>query len=66
MDREEFLKLVPARQFFTQYCPGVKRYYHKLRGVDGNKMPLDFSADDKEAIKAGLKKLAQDLKGVKF
>jgi hypothetical protein len=63
---EEFFKLVPARQFFANYAPTVKRYYHKMRGIDGNKQPLTFTHDDREAMKQGLKKLSIDLKTVKF
>lgn len=66
MNREEFFKLVPARQFFTKYCTQVKRYYHKLNGIDGNKQPIDFSEQDKQAMQAAVKKLVQDLKKVKF
>lgn len=66
MKREDFFKLVPARQFFTAYAPQVKRYYHKMRGIDGNKMPIDFTEDDKRIMKEGVKQLAEDLKRVKF
>ena len=44
MSREEFFKIVPAKQFFTKYCPGITNYYHKLRGYDGNKKQIDFTA----------------------
>lgn len=66
MTKEEFFKVVPARQFFTQYAPQVKRYYHKLRGIDGNGKPLDFSAEDRKVMKAAVMKLAKELQDVKF
>lgn len=66
MTTEEFFKIVPARQFFNKYCPDVKRFYHKMRGIDGNKKALDFSADDKVKMKQAALRLAEDLKKVKF
>lgn len=66
MTREEFFKIVPARPFFNRYCPKVKRFYHKMRGIDGNKQPIDFSKEDKVMIKEGIKKLCADLKKAKF
>lgn len=66
MTRDEFFKLVPAAQFFPQYAPTVKRYYHKLRGTDGNKQPLDFSPEDIQDMNAGVKRLAADIKKMKF
>jgi hypothetical protein len=66
MTRDEFFKIVPARQFFTQYCPEIKRYYHKLSGIDGNKQPIDFTEQDKAIMKAAVNKLTGDLKKVKF
>lgn len=66
MTRDEFFKVVPARQFFTRYCPEVKRYYHKLNGIDGNKQPIDFTNEDKAIMHAAVKKLAKELTTVKF
>lgn len=66
MTNKEFFKLVPARQFFTVYAPDVKRFYQKMRGIDGNKMPIDFTEEDKRLMKEGVKRLANDLKRVKF
>jgi hypothetical protein len=65
MTKDEFFKLVPARQFFTKYCP-IPNYYHKLRGFDGNKKPIDFTEDEKQKMKKAAAKLGQHLQDVKF
>jgi hypothetical protein len=66
MNKNEFFKLVPAKQFFTQYCPEVKRFYHKMNGIDGNKQPIDFSPEDKKKMKLAVKALIKDLSKTKF
>ena len=66
MNNEEFFKLIPARQFFTKYAPTVKRYYHKTRGIDGNKQPITWTKQDLEDMQAGVKRLSNDLKKFKF
>lgn len=66
MTREEFFKIVPARQFFKNYCPEIKRYYHKMNGIDGNKKAIDFTDEDKKIMKAGVKQLIKDLGKVSF
>lgn len=66
MTRDEFFKIVPARQFFTKYCPGITNYYHKLRGFDGNKNPIDFSDDEKKEMQRSASKMSKDLASVKF
>ncbi len=66
MTKEEFFKIVPARQFFTKYCTGITNYYHKLRGFDGNKKPIDFTAEDKKQMQKCAAKLSKDLANVKF
>lgn len=65
MTKKEFFATVPARQFFPRYAPGVKNYYHKCRGFDGNKRPIDFTEDDRRLIREGQKKLAADIKAAK-
>jgi hypothetical protein len=66
MTREEFFKIVPARQFFTRYCTGITNYYHKLRGFDGNKQPIDFTDEEKKQMQKCAAKLSKDLANVKF
>lgn len=66
MTKKEFFRIVPARPFFEKYCPSVTRYYQKSRGIDGNGSPLDFTEEDKAAIRAGIEKLREDLKKVKL
>lgn len=66
MNEEEFFKLIPARQFFQKYAPTVRNYAHKRRGIDGNGKLITYSPEDKAAMKAAAKRLAEDLKKVKF
>ena len=66
MTKEEFFKIVPARQFFTKYCTGITNYYHKLRGFDGNKKPIDFTDYEKDQIKNSIEKLSKDILNTKF
>jgi len=66
MTKEQFFELVRASQFFPVHCPGVKRYYHKMRGVDGNGQPLDFTPEDKKAMREAAKKLGKEFAKVKF
>jgi len=58
---ELFKKAIVAKFFFEVYAPGIKNFKHKLRGVDGNKKPIDFNDAEKSQIRAGLKKLFKDL-----
>lgn len=55
---KKFIKLEP---FIKEYCPDVTNIKHKLRGVDGNKKPIDFSETEKAEINKGLKKFAKDI-----
>lgn len=66
MNQVDFFRRVPARQFFTNYAPRVKRYYHKMRGVDGNKRPITFTPEDKADMQYGLQRMIDDLKKVRF
>jgi hypothetical protein len=66
MNKNEFFRLVPAKQFFAQYCPEVKRFYHKMNGIDGNKKPIDFSPEDKKKMKVALKSMIKDISKVNF
>lgn len=58
---KEILKYLSAKNFFTDYAKSVKNYKHKMRGVDGNQKPIDFTDSDKKEIKAAFKKLSSDL-----
>lgn len=55
-------QFIKAAQFFPIYAPEVTMYKHKIRGKDGNNKPTGFSEADKEAIRSGLDKLADQLK----
>jgi hypothetical protein len=37
-----------------------------MRGKDGNKKPITWTDQDREAIKAGIKQMTADLKKTKF
>lgn len=54
-------ELVKASKFFERYATGVSNYKHKLRGIDGNGKPIEFSKDDKKVIVKGLKEMFKDL-----
>jgi hypothetical protein len=57
---QEILKYLSANHFFRDYCSEVKNFTHKMRGKNGNGKPIEFSADDKKLIVAGLKKMTAD------
>lgn len=58
---KEILKYISATNFFPDYAPEVKNYTHKMRGVDGNGKQIEFSKEDKKAIKAGIRQMAKEL-----
>lgn len=58
---KNLFKAVVINNFFKNYCPEVKCYYHKTRGISGNGTPIDFTDSDKAKIKEGVKKLITDL-----
>lgn len=58
---KEILKYLSAKNFFTDYAKLVKNYKHKMRGVNGNQKPIDFTDADKKEIKTAFKKLFSDL-----
>lgn len=66
MTKDQFFKIVKAYNFFETYCPGVKNFTHKLRGVDGNKKPIDFTDEDKEMMKKAAAKLGAKFSDIKF
>lgn len=64
---DKIFKYIVAKYFFAEYAPSVKNFKHKLRGIDGNgKAKIEFSPEDKAAIKAGIKKLTEDLRKAQF
>lgn len=50
-------------KFFPVYAPAVKNWKHKNRGVDGHGKPIEYTDEDRIAIKLGLEKLFKDLTG---
>jgi len=57
---KQVFKYISARGFFNEYAPSVRNYTHKMRGTDGNGNPINFSKEDKKAIKTGLKKMVKE------
>lgn len=53
----DVLNGINAAYFFPKFTK-VKNFKHKLRGIDGNGKPIDFSADEKNEIKKGVQSLA--------
>lgn len=62
MPRYPLFRFIVAKQFFSEYCPEIKNVKHKLRGLDGNKSPIDFSPEEKRKIRQGVTRLIVDLK----
>jgi hypothetical protein len=58
MTHKQLFKIIPAKQFFTKFCPDVRNYYHKSRGTDGNGKPITFSDQDNIQIKKGIERLS--------
>lgn len=54
-------QFIKAANFFPVYAPDVKDWKKKMTGKNGRGNPVDFSEDDKAAIKKGLKQLFKDL-----
>ena len=57
---KEILKGINATYFFNKYTT-IKNHKHKLRGVDGNKKPIEFSISEKKEIVSGLKAMIKDI-----
>lgn len=66
MTKDQFFSLIIAKEFFTKYCPDIPNYKHKMRGVDGNRKPIDFTAEDKAKMRKAAEKLGGKFKDVKF
>lgn len=60
---KEILKYISAKHFFADYASSVKNFTHKMRGTDGNGKPIEFTAEDKKLIAAGLKEMTKDIAG---
>ncbi len=58
---KEILKYLSAKHFFADYAKQVKNFTHKMRGVDGNGKPIEFTGEDKKEIKAGIKQMAANI-----
>lgn len=64
MPRHPLFQVVVAKYFFENYCPEVSNVKHKLRGIDGNGNPIDFSPEDKKKMRAAINILTKDLKNI--
>lgn len=58
----KIFEIIKASKFFPQYVPEVKNWKHKIRGIDGNNKPIQFSDAEKEKIKKGINNLFEKLK----
>lgn len=58
---KEILSHLNAAKFFAAYLPHIKNYKHKMREIDGNKKPIDFSDEEKKQIIDAVKKFAKDV-----
>jgi hypothetical protein len=56
---------IKANQFFPKYCPKIKSYMHKLRGLNGRGNPMKFTPEDIQMIKEGLQKMMDQIKKAK-
>jgi hypothetical protein len=54
-------KFIKADQFFSKYCPQIKSYKHKIRGMNGRGNPVKFSKQELREIKNGLRQLVKDI-----
>ena len=52
---------IKASKFFPVYAAGVTNWKHKLRKLDGNGKPIDFSDEDRVLILAGFEKLRKNI-----
>lgn len=64
MPRHPIFQVIVAKYFFENYCPEVTNVKHKLRGIDGNGNPIDFTAEDKKKMRIALMQLGKDLKSM--
>lgn len=55
---KEFLRL---ERFIHAYCPTITNVKHKLRGIDGNKKPIEFSDAEKKLIEKALKTFSKEI-----
>lgn len=57
---KETLFGISAKVFFAEYAPNVSNYTHKMRGIDGNGKPIDFTDEDLQLIIAGMRAMFED------
>lgn len=58
---KEIFTYIKADRFFAAYLPHIKNYKYKILGYNSRGNPVDFSPQEKEQIKKGLKQLFKDL-----
>lgn len=66
MPKHPLFNIVVAKAFFEKYAPDVRNVKHKLRGKDGNGNPIEFSPEDKKAIKSGVARMTNELKSMEL
>lgn len=63
INQEVLSRYINVTAFFTDYCPNVSNWKHKLRGKNGRNNPVEFTAVDLIEIWAGIQGLRKDLTG---
>ena len=53
---------IKADSLFRDYLPEIKSYKYKIRGSNSRDNPVDFSKEEKKAIKMAIKKMLKDAK----
>lgn len=66
MTQKELWTIIKARKFFPAYAPEVKNFYRKSMGVNTRNNPAEFTAQEKQMIREGLKKMFAEVKKVKL
>jgi hypothetical protein len=53
---------IKADSLFRDYLPEIKSYKYKIRGANTRGNALEFTKEEKKAIKAAIKKMLKDAK----
>jgi hypothetical protein len=61
MSKKKIFTYIKADSFFKDYLPHIKNYKYKILGYNSRKNPVEFSEEEKQEIKKGLKQLFKDL-----
>lgn len=53
-------KYIKADNLFEDYLPEIKSYKYKIRGSNSRDNPVEFTKEEKKAIKLAIKKMLKD------